>query len=118
MNKDIMVERFEPDGPELISYVKRVNVLMSKTEIAAQLAEECAELGHAVLKLRRTMMTGNPTPVSYDMAVEMVREEIADLILVLNTLDYKLGIIPDDEDIVRRNKAKAERWVQRLEGKA
>lgn len=102
----------------MTEYISKINMLMSKPEIAAQLAEECAELGHAALKLRRTMMTGNPTPVSYVTALDMLKEELADLSLVLNALDHKLEVIPGEEELKRRKEAKAVRWIQRLEGES
>lgn len=101
----------------MTEYISKINMLMSKPEIAAQLAEECAELGHAALKLRRTMMTGNPTPVSYVTALDMLKEELADLSLVLSVLDHKMEVIPGEEELKRRKEAKAVRWIQRLEGK-
>ncbi len=100
----------------MTEYISKINMLMSKPEIAAQLAEECAELGHAALKLRRTMMTGNPTPVSFATALDMLKEELADLSLVLNVLDHKMEVIPGEEELKRRKEAKAVRWIQRLEG--
>ena len=100
----------------MTEYISKINMLMSKPEIAAQLAEECAELGHAALKLRRTMMTGNPTPVSFATALDMLKEELADLHLVLSVLDYRMRVIPDEKELKRRCEAKAERWIQRLEG--
>ena len=102
----------------MTEYISKINMLMSKPEIAAQLAEECAELGHAALKLRRTMMTGNPTPVSYATALDMLKEELADLSLVLSVLDHKMEVIPGEKELKRRKKAKAVRWIQRLEGKS
>lgn len=101
----------------MTEYISKINMLMSKPEIAAQLAEECAELGHAALKLRRTMMTGNPTPVSYATALDMLKEELADLSLVLSVLDHKMEVLPNEKELKRRKKAKAVRWIQRLEGK-
>ena len=101
----------------MTEYISKINMLMSKPEIAAQLAEECAELGHAALKLRRTMMTGNPTPVSYASALEMLKEELADLSLVLSALDHKMKVIPGEEEMKLRKEVKAVRWIQRLEGK-
>lgn len=102
----------------MTEYISKINMLMSKPEIAAQLAEECAELGHAALKLRRTMMTGNPTPVNYATALDMLKEELADLSLVLSALDHRMEVIPGEEELKRRKEAKAVRWIQRLEGKS
>lgn len=49
-----------------------------------QLAEECAELGKAALKMARVLRKENPTPVTEDEARAMVLEEAAD---VLNCMD-------------------------------
>ena len=44
-----------------------------------QLAEECAELGQAALKMARVLRKENPTPVTEDEASAMVLEEAADV---------------------------------------
>ena len=98
------------------NYISRINMQVSKPEILVQIAEECAELGHAALKLRRTMTTGNPTPVTFQCALDMFKEELADLSLVLSVLDHKMEVIPGDQELKRRKEAKAVRWIQRLEG--
>ena len=46
---------------DAIEYVRKT---LSKEEQLAQLAEECAELGKAALKLRRVYDGRNPTPVT------------------------------------------------------
>lgn len=50
------------------------------SEILAQMAEECAELAKAALKLRRVLTGDNPTTVSYGMATENVLEECGDVL--------------------------------------
>lgn len=44
-----------------------------------QLAEECAELGQAALKLARVLRKENPTPVTEDEARNAIIEEAADV---------------------------------------
>lgn len=100
------------------NYISKINRLVSKPEILAQIAEECSELGHAALKLRRTMITDNPTPVTFQCALDMFKEEAADLLLCFAIIDEGMRILPDEEELKRRKTAKAKRWVQRLEGKS
>ena len=75
-----------------------------------QLAEEATELAHAAMKLRRTYDTINPTPVTYSEALEALKEEIADVRLLLVVLGYNQYSL----EIGRTMRAKLERWVQRL----
>ena len=49
-----------------------------------QLAEECAELGKASLKMARIIRGENPTPVTETEALNAILEETAD---VLNCMD-------------------------------
>ena len=81
------------------------------TEVLAGLAEEAAELAQAALKLRRVYTQENPTPVSEDVAMEHLYEEIADVELYVKVLDVnKSNILQTTED-------KLARWVKRLEEK-
>ena len=45
-----------------------------------QLAEECAELGKAALKMARIIRKDNPTPVTIEQAKENLCEESVDVI--------------------------------------
>ena len=77
-----------------------------------QLAEECAELSQAALKLRRAIWDTNPTPVTTERANDMVEEETLDVCLCLAALDLAtLGDMAGHP----RLKAKLARWVERLE---
>ena len=49
-----------------------------------QLAEECAELSHASLKLSRIMRNESPTPVTEEEAVEHLLEEVTDVSLMID----------------------------------
>lgn len=84
-----------------------------QTELLAQLAEEATELAHAALKLRRAHDGTNPTPVSRGDALAAVKEEIADVWLLLELL----GLDQYDADFVRVKREKLDRWIRRLEGK-
>ena len=81
-------------------------------EILATLAEEAVELSHAALKLRRTLSDANPTNISYDDALANLKEEIADVRLLLMVLDFDWY----DRDTFSTIEAKLARWVQRLRG--
>ena len=78
------------------------------TELLAGLAEECNELAHAALKLRRVLDGGNPTPVTVDDALENLYEEIADVNLYCDMISYP-------ENYVKRIMMdKQVRWEERL----
>lgn len=91
---------------------EKIKQHIPQDELLAQLAEECAELSQAALKLRRALTGINPTPVTADEARWNLVEEVADVYNVL-------GLLLDTEDnaeiysIIRRKK---ERWLKRLEG--
>ena len=91
---------------------KKIKQHLPQDELLAQLAEECAELSQAALKLRRALTGINPTPVAADEARRNLVEQAADVYNVL-------GLLLDAEDnaeiysIIRRKK---ERWLKRLEG--
>ena len=76
----------------------------------AQLAEEAVELAHAALKLRRTLSTENPTPVTNLEARTNIEEEVADVLLLLDLV----GIPQDRQSTWRAQGMKLERWVKRL----
>lgn len=79
-------------------------------ERLAQLAEEAAELAQAALKLRRTLSNVNPTPTSYDKALNNLTEEIGDVLLCLDVL----GLPINSGNYWDAMKAKANRWATRL----
>lgn len=91
---------------------EKIKQHLPQDELLTQLAEECAELSQAALKLRRALTGINPTPVTAEDARRNLVEEAADVYNVL-------GLLLDAEDnveiydIIRRKKA---RWVKRLEG--
>lgn len=93
-------------------YIRRTT---PRREILAQLAEECAELGQAALKLRRTLNPDDsPTNVTEGEAEIRFREEVADVLLCI-------GIALDNDvqvkatlDITSTMIYKRERWAKRL----
>lgn len=91
---------------------EKIKQHIPQDELLAQLAEECAELSQAALKLRRALTGINPTPVMAEEARKNLVEETAD---VYNVLGLLLDAVENAEiyDIIRRKKA---RWVKRLEG--
>jgi NTP pyrophosphatase (non-canonical NTP hydrolase) len=95
-----------------INYIREK---LSREELLTQLAEECAELSKAALKLRRVYNGGNPTPMTRADAYNNLIEEIADVTLCVEVLGfnspenlYNIGQIWDE---------KLSRWEQRLKAK-
>lgn len=80
------------------------------SELLAQLAEEATELAHAALKYRRTLNTLNPTPISGVEALRNLREEIADVQLVIELLELDWG--PEYTQGIKN--VKQARWARRL----
>lgn len=78
-----------------------------------QLAEECAELGHAALKLARILRGENPTPVREAEARERLTEEVADVMVTVDSLTDTRML----RDIGEKCTGKKDRWEQRLKAK-
>lgn len=53
-----------------------------------QLAEECAELGKAALKMARIIRNENPTPVAETEAEDAIIEEFNDVVICAVELGY------------------------------
>lgn len=75
-----------------------------------QLAEEAAELAHAALKLSRILRGENSTPVPEESARKHLTEEIADVMVVVDSLADTRML----RDIGTYCTEKKERWEQRL----
>ena len=73
-----------------------------------QLAEECAELAHAALKVAREMRNENPTPLQMQDLLDEVAEEATDVHVVAAVLGLKIR--PEYK------RFKLERWAHRLDG--
>ena len=75
-----------------------------------QLAEEASELAHAALKLARILRGENPTPVGEAEAREHLTEEVADVMVTVDSLmDTRML-----RDIGTHCTEKKDRWEQRL----
>ena len=83
---------------------------LSQEELLAQLAEEAVELAHAALKLRRVYDGTNPTPVKRSEAFANLKEEIADVQLLLRVLELDRHGLEYD----RIAGMKLKRWSRRL----
>lgn len=78
-----------------------------------QLAEECAELGKAALKMARILRAENPTPVTLEDALKNCIEEAGDVVTCLELFEKTHLIHIDDE----MRKEKIERWINRIREK-
>lgn len=93
-----------------MSTIDKINVVRSTVTLPALLeclAEECSELTQASLKRARILRGENPTPTDAIEAVKNFKEEVQDVVLLLNVLNQF-----NDEEIIG---AKLDRWVSRLE---
>lgn len=77
-----------------------------------QLAEECAELGKAALKLARIVRKENPTPVTEDNAEIALIEEYTDVVQCAQ----ELGLEPDLVEMKEKKERFFERWENRGKG--
>lgn len=81
--------------------------------VLEQLAEECAELGHAALKLARVLRGENFTPVTENEAFRSLFEETADVRVCMTVLAEKYEELWNTD---ATEYMKAERWVYRVTG--
>ena len=93
--------------------IEYIREKLNKEELLCQLAEECAELGKAALKLRRVIDGTNPTPVKRSEAYRNLFEEIADVSLCLEILG--LNTPQAMYDCQKTMNMKVNRWARRLE---
>lgn len=75
-----------------------------------QMAEECAELGKAALKMARILRNENPTPVTVTEASDMIIEEAADVFICMD----EVGVF-DSSEVSRIAHVKRERFKARWE---
>jgi transcriptional regulator with XRE-family HTH domain len=86
-----------------------IEQLIGTPAVLEQLAEECAELGQAALKLARKMRGENPTPKTQDELLENLTEEVADVLLCIEQVNLDACMI------VHIKACKRARWRQRIE---
>lgn len=75
-----------------------------------QLAEECAELGKAALKMARIFRRENPTPVTREDAEIALIEEYTDVIQCAQELGLKTDLI----EMREKKERFFERWKQHV----
>lgn len=88
-----------------------IALLIDEDTALQQLAEECAELSQASLKLIRAKRTFNPTSVSEEDARMNLLEEMADVLLSMEVTSLLLNNI---EQIHSTMEKKSFRWLDRL----
>ena len=86
---------------------------IGEAAVLEQLAEECAELAQAALKMARIERGENPTPVTMKMAKENLLEEIADVNVCSNVLGIEATFL--DESLLFTVMEKMRRWDVRLQ---
>ena len=77
------------------------------------LAEECAELTKAALKLARILRGENPSPVPYEEALKSIMEEVADVNCYVDILSSVFPI--GGKEMQKATAEKRKRFLKRLE---
>ena len=100
---------------EQLKEFEEIRAQVPVNEILTVVAEEAAELSHAALKLRRTIIPDNPTDeaITFRKAKANLYEETADVLCAL----MASGLFGKDElDILLPSliKHKLKRWADRL----
>lgn len=85
---------------------------LSVDAVCTQLAEECAELAKAALKLCRSRSDENPTPVSEAEILEKLTEELADVYCCIDIAISALGL--SAFEVISISNFKKTRWAERL----
>ena len=95
--------------------IKEMIAMTGEEYMLRQLAEECAELAQAALKLVRAWNGETPVPASEARAALI--EELADASLM--QLIVEVGLLTLDEDVQRQEifHSKRERFIRRLQAK-
>lgn len=97
--------------------MKHGNNIVEKIGIPAVLetcAEECSELGKACLKLSRKLRDEHPTPKTKEEIIKSLAEEIADVIVCIETITDETNLV--DEDLIYEiADTKRKRWSNRID---
>ena len=94
-------------GEDFYNDIDAVRVHLSDSAILEQMAEECCELGQALLKKSRKLRGENFTPLTLDEIHKNITEEFTDVIICSEVLGLQI-----DMDIFVN---KLHRWIERLE---
>ena len=103
---DILTLLYNSDHTETERMMAQGRIGISEPARFECLAEECAELAHAALKMARILRGENPTDATLEETRANVVEEACDVCICLDMTDISL-----DPDIRRR---KLERLTKRL----
>lgn len=93
---------------EAVDYIRS---RVPEAEVYASLAEEAAEIAQAALKCRRTMVEGNPTPISKGTAHTEFLVELGDVMTCLEVLGIDVSTNPTIQTV---KNSKLERWADRI----
>ena len=77
-----------------------------------QLQEECGELIQAVNKFRRSHGVGQETPLTSKEAHQLLVEEIVDVSIMIEQIEYLLGVTVEEHNQIY--KQKIERTKERM----
>lgn len=99
-------------GAEAIDMQNEVIFVVGIEEILNQLTEECGELVQAAQKVRRAIV--GSTPTSTERAKEMLQEEVADVLLLVDYL--KTAGMINQSKVVDIMYEKNNRWYKRVIG--
>lgn len=93
--------------------IEYVREHLPREDLLCQLAEECAELSKAALKMARIYCGRNPTPVTRTEAFHNLVEEIADVTLCIEVLGMNTKEVLNNCDKIWEEKSS--RWKKRLQ---
>lgn len=79
-----------------------------------QLQEECGELIQAVNKFRRSQGIGQETPLTMKQALQLLVEEMVDVSIMIEQIEYLLGVTVEEYNQIY--KQKIERTQKRMFG--
>ena len=99
-----------------MSHYESIVRALPMEERLCQLAEECAELAKAALKLRRALTRANSTPAGAEVCMAALYEEIADVHTCIDVILMDVDTRHAVDVIEATMAAKAERWAGRLSG--
>jgi NTP pyrophosphatase (non-canonical NTP hydrolase) len=86
---------------------QQIRDIIGRPAAVEQLAEECVELAHALLKYARALRGQNPTPVTMEEAWEKFKGEFSDVLTCAEVagLQSDLSLMWE----------KRQRWIERLQ---
>ena len=86
---------------------QQIRDIIGRPAAVEQLAEECVELAHALLKYARALRGQNPTPVTMEEAWDSCKNEFSDVLVCADVV----GLQPE----LKLMWEKRQRWIERLQ---